>query len=207
MASKRYNDRDEPDNGTAKKSQNVLLDINPEGELLREIKDIVDELFIMMQIKTQEETVARTFVKHMRRIMHPGSFGGENSVDNRSDKSFSELRSPKRPSLSLIKTPTIHFDHLIETEDDDLTMTAAVELLDRIGNQLLELGYLKEAAENASMAVSIQPPQKEVTKLSIVERFAESQTAASWSCRSTRSSEARRRNFEARPRDYVVYNR
>jgi hypothetical protein len=63
MASKRYNDRDEPDNGTAKKSQNVLLDINPEGELLREINDIVDELFIMMQIKTQEETVARTFVK------------------------------------------------------------------------------------------------------------------------------------------------
>lgn len=183
MASKRYNDRDEPDNGTAKKSQNVLLDINPEGELLREIKDIVDELFIMMQIKTQEETVARTFVKHMRRIMYPGSFGGENSVDNRSEKSFSgELKSPKRPSLSLTKVPTLHLDHQNATEDDDLTMTTAVELLDRIGNQLLELGYLKEAAENASTAVSTQSQQEENAEFRTVERPAESQTAAGWCC-------------------------
>jgi hypothetical protein len=88
--------------------------------------------------------------------MHPGSFGGDNSVDNRSENSYSgELRSPKRPSFSLNKGSTLHLDHQNITEDDDLTMTTAVELLDRIGDQLLELGYLKEAAENASMAVSI----------------------------------------------------
>jgi hypothetical protein len=183
LASKRYNNRDEPDSSAAKRSQNALLDINPEGDLLREIKDIIDELFIMMQIKTQEETVARAFVNHMGRIMFPRSVGGENSVDNRSEKSFSgELRSPNMPSLSLTKTPTIHLDHQNETEDDALTMTTAVELLDRIENQLFELGYLKEAAENASTAVSAHFTLKDVPKFSTVERSSHSQTAASRSC-------------------------
>jgi hypothetical protein len=34
-----------------------LLDINPEGELLREIKDILDELHIMLNIKSKQERV------------------------------------------------------------------------------------------------------------------------------------------------------
>ena len=157
MASKRYNDREEPDNGTAKKSQNVLLDINPEGELLREIKDIVDELFIMMQIKTQEQTVISTFVKHIKRLINPARGGGENSIDNRSEHSLSGSRRPLRPSLSFKNAPAIQFDHESDSEDYDLTMTCAVELLDRIENQLLELSYLKEAAENASLAVGNCP--------------------------------------------------
>ena len=37
--------------------QKSLLDINPEGVLLREIKDIMDELFMMSQIKIQEVNI------------------------------------------------------------------------------------------------------------------------------------------------------
>jgi hypothetical protein len=38
-----------------------LLDINPEGELLREIKDILDELHIMLNIKSKQERVFKQF--------------------------------------------------------------------------------------------------------------------------------------------------
>jgi hypothetical protein len=40
-----------------------MLDINSEGDLLREIKNIMDDLFIMSQIKMQGATVAKNFMK------------------------------------------------------------------------------------------------------------------------------------------------
>lgn len=132
----------------------MLLDINPEGELLREIKDIIDELFIMMQIKTQEQTVIQTFVKNINRLIHPISGGGEHSIDNRSENSLPGSRRHIQPSLSFGNLPAIQFEHDSDSEDYDLTITSAMELLDRIDNQLSELSYLKEAAENASLAVS-----------------------------------------------------
>ncbi|KAL2130693.1 hypothetical protein VTI74DRAFT_6080 [Chaetomium olivicolor] len=52
-------------------SQNQLLNINPEGELLKEVKDIMDELHIMMRIKEQQQTVMESFVKHIRRALTP----------------------------------------------------------------------------------------------------------------------------------------
>lgn len=48
-----------------------LLNINPEGKLQREIKDIIDELDIMMLINRQQLTVIRTFVKHAEDILDP----------------------------------------------------------------------------------------------------------------------------------------
>ncbi|KAK4154111.1 hypothetical protein C8A00DRAFT_43091 [Chaetomidium leptoderma] len=52
-------------------TQNHLLNINPEGELLKEVKDIIDELHIMMRIKEQQQTVMESFVKHIRRALTP----------------------------------------------------------------------------------------------------------------------------------------
>ncbi|TVY38013.1 hypothetical protein LSUB1_G005115, partial [Lachnellula subtilissima] len=98
----------------------------------------------MMQIKTQEQNVISTFVKHIKRLISPARGAGENSIDNRSEHSLPGNRRPPRPSLSLRNAPAIQFDHESESEDYDLTMTCAVELLDRIENQLLELSYLKE---------------------------------------------------------------
>ncbi|KAK4182905.1 magnesium transport protein cora [Podospora australis] len=47
-------------------NQNHLLNINPEGELLKEAKDIIDELHIMMRIKEQQQHVMGLFAKHIR---------------------------------------------------------------------------------------------------------------------------------------------
>lgn len=58
-----------------------LLDIYPEGKLEREIKDIVDELGIMLYFKKAEKDVLGCFVSHACRILNP--------VDQH------ELRSPQ----------------------------------------------------------------------------------------------------------------
>jgi hypothetical protein len=50
----------------------ALLDINPEGELLREVKDILDELHIMLNIKNKQQRVFKQFRKHVTSILAPG---------------------------------------------------------------------------------------------------------------------------------------
>ncbi|KAK4121997.1 hypothetical protein N657DRAFT_576474 [Parathielavia appendiculata] len=52
-------------------SQNHLLNINPEGELLKETKDIVDELGIILRIKEQQHAVMESLTKHIRRVLAP----------------------------------------------------------------------------------------------------------------------------------------
>ena len=159
MASKRYNCRDDQKTGVLKKPQDSLLDINPEGELLREIKDIMDELFIMTLIKIQEENVARTFVKYVRKTLRRNwSAGGDSSsIDNRSETSLPELAGSrlKRPSQSQsLRRRPIVLDQQGDSEDVVLTMTAAEELLESIQDQRMELRYLSDAAEHTSLAAS-----------------------------------------------------
>jgi hypothetical protein len=109
----------------------------------------------MSQIKMQEETVARTFVKHVQRMLLQG-LSGDASIDNRSDHSFSSLSRGKRVSQTLLQSPAIQFDpndDSVHSEDIYLTMSSARELLDSMNDQILELKYLKDAAENTSLAL------------------------------------------------------
>lgn len=55
--------------GDSSATQNTLLNINPEGNLLKEVKDIVDEIQIMMRVKEQQQTVMESLVKHIRRAV------------------------------------------------------------------------------------------------------------------------------------------
>ena len=143
MVSKGYNSRDETAFTSVKKWQDTLLDINPEGDLLREIKDILDELFIITLIKTQEETVIRTFVKNCQRLQNWSNPG--------------EIDIPTKPQQrrhsSLAQVPYITFDQQYDPEDVHWTMICARELLDNLQDQLMELQSLKNAAENTSFAL------------------------------------------------------
>jgi hypothetical protein len=156
LVSKGYNSRDETATASVKKWQDTLLDINPEGDLLREIKDILDELFIMTLIKTQEEAVIRTFVKNCQRIQNWTSPGDFSNTDNRSEKSSPRLgpyRSHRR-TISHGQGPLINlFDLQNDSEDVSWTMTCARELLDSLQDQLVELQALKNTAENTSLAL------------------------------------------------------
>jgi hypothetical protein len=118
----------------------------------------MDEIFIMMLIKKQEETVARTFSKHVKHLIQKTAYL-DNGVDGRkvddhNDLSFSHdddvLTSPTlRPS------PKMKASRLTVSEDYEWTMSSANELVERFEGQLQELKYLQDAAENASLAVSV----------------------------------------------------
>src|SRR5579871_2481996 len=64
-ASKIYKSKDAVETSSMAKA---LLDINPEGKLVREIKDILDELNIMIQIKKYQGRVLGEFMKHASHI-------------------------------------------------------------------------------------------------------------------------------------------
>jgi hypothetical protein len=153
LVSKGYNSRDETAFTSVKKWQDTLLDINPEGDLLREIKDILDELFIMTLIKTQQDTVIRTFVKNVHRLQNWANLG---DVDNRNDRSSPGLFKPKQRRASSLTTvpyltpPDQHYN----PEDINWTQRCARELEDNLQDQLIELQFLKNAAENTSFAFS-----------------------------------------------------
>lgn len=127
-----------------KKWQDTLLDINPEGDLLKEIKDILDELFIITLIKSQEETVIRTFVKNCQRI--------QNWTD-RGDWAAWSITPTKRIVSFLGQVPHINADQHYDQEDVNWTKICARELLDNLQDQLMELQSLKNAAENTSFAL------------------------------------------------------
>lgn len=52
-------------------TQNTLLNINPEGNLLKEIKDIMDEIHIIARIKAEQQDVMEALVRHIRHVVLP----------------------------------------------------------------------------------------------------------------------------------------
>ncbi|KAI1637889.1 hypothetical protein F4809DRAFT_660759 [Biscogniauxia mediterranea] len=46
---------------------NRLLNINPEGDLLKECKDIMDEIHILIKIESQQQMVMETYVQHIKK--------------------------------------------------------------------------------------------------------------------------------------------
>lgn len=134
--------------------QTTLLDINPEGDLLREIKDIMDELFIITTIKQQEENVARTFVKLARNITQSGN----GSLRSRSETNSSDVRR-SRPSLTNEQRKSSLVMEMADQQEIGWASTWLVtDVLESIQDQLIELEYLRQAADNASMAVSSSSP-------------------------------------------------
>jgi phage terminase large subunit-like protein len=127
--------------------QAKLLDINLEGDLLRKIMDILDELFIMTHIKTQQETVARTFAKNLQRLLMQDSHG-TSKVEQSHDVLFSES-DQSRMDKSVLEWKKV----FPEMADSGYTMSSARNLLDGVQDQLLELKHLKDTAESTLKAL------------------------------------------------------
>ncbi|KAK1751124.1 hypothetical protein QBC47DRAFT_351969 [Echria macrotheca] len=73
-----------------------LLDIHPEGKLQREVKDILDELDIMLSITRRQRELIRRFCKHVENILDPkgrwrnGSDGAPRARQDDGDESDSQ---------------------------------------------------------------------------------------------------------------------
>jgi hypothetical protein len=75
---------------SAKKSDDILLekllDINPEGELLKEIKDILDELQMMTKVYSEQAAVVQDFSTHIAKLS-----GSKKAVTQRTRNNANQL--------------------------------------------------------------------------------------------------------------------
>jgi hypothetical protein len=138
-----------------------LLDINPEGELLREIKDILDELHIMLNIKSKQERVFKQFRKHIMYMIAPGLalsqeigtakhkkvLGDTDDEDSNVQHGSEENRKKKRKSEGDDKAE----------KDARMTLEFALDLSAGLDDRIADLKNLQESAEHTEKAVSFLP--------------------------------------------------
>ena len=138
LASKEYNSREK--SGTSS-TQNTLLNINPEGNLLKEIKDILDELNIMTRILIQQQEVAQSFIKHIRDMLLP-------KLTPLTDPRFALHGEP-----SFEKTGNEDPSRRRQMESAKWTLARADNLRAGIQSRVSELNTLQIAARNTSAAL------------------------------------------------------
>jgi hypothetical protein len=121
--------------------QNTLLNINPEGNLLKETKDILDELHIMTRIKAQQQTVAESFVRHIRHILLPKV------------TQTAHLQTAVPSEASLLSPGNAQSLQREQLDAAKWTLARADALLKGIEGRIAELNTLEDAARNTSAAV------------------------------------------------------
>jgi hypothetical protein len=132
-----------------------LLDINPEGNMLREIKDILDELHIMTNIKNKQQRVFKQFLKHIKHMIAPSlalskevgtarpkkvkaSYSDTETADDTSDPENTEKQAK----------------HEAADRDAKWTLESGLDFSNGLNDRLSDLSNLKESAENTEKAVS-----------------------------------------------------
>lgn len=128
-------------------TQNTLLNINPEGNLLKEVKDIVDEILIMVRIKEQQQKVMEGLVKNVKRTMLP-------LVGGRRGMSSSEEWSMAPSASSSEDDDGSSSDHNGKARRAKQTLHRADNLLVDLSERTAELRGLLQIAQHTSAAVS-----------------------------------------------------
>ncbi|RYP79936.1 hypothetical protein DL769_002695 [Monosporascus sp. CRB-8-3] len=113
-------------------THNTLLTINPEGGLLKEAKDIIDEIHIILKIQSQQQMVMKTFVKHVNQILLRRC---RESAKNRAPIDVAE--KPEDP----------------EEDSAQRTLRRAQDLLDDVDDRTKELVGLLNSAKTTSNAL------------------------------------------------------
>ena len=146
-----------------------LLDINPEGDLSREIKDVLDELHIMLNIKSKQQRVLKDFQKHIKYILAPELAIAED-IGTARVQTVTALKIPdnqKRASANGDTDQTEDQDDTRGTrektamdlqalkaeKDAKWTMEFVIRLSADLNNRVDDLNHLKESAEHTEKAV------------------------------------------------------
>jgi hypothetical protein len=161
-----------------------LLDVNPEGALSMEIKDILDELHIMLNIKIKQQRVLKEFQKHVEYILAPAlaisknlgtarqttltSPGRINTTSRTENASESTSATSNEQSNQLeggkssnqvdagaaAGSSEMPLHDLKAEKDAKWTMEFALRLAGDLSNRITDLTHLREAAEQTEKAVS-----------------------------------------------------
>jgi hypothetical protein len=136
-------------NGQARsKARHEYLDINPEGEFLRESQDIAEELRIMGRIFSQQLSVVKDFRKDLN--LHRGGY--------RMDASEHGIHKLTRQLERILQN--IHQDTKVQKDsnhqvDDksDRDMQVADDFIEQITNRHSEIAELELAIEHTTHEV------------------------------------------------------
>jgi hypothetical protein len=199
-----------------------LLDVNPEGDLSREIKDVLDELHIMLNIKSKQQRVLKDFQRHVKFVLAPGLAMAEDIGTARVRTVTSHKISDNQKTAS-VNGDTGQTEHqgntgstgeMTTTERQALkaekaakwTMESVVRLFADLNNRVDDLNHLKESAEQTEKAVGC--PVSLLNGFNDIEiggRPSGIEAATGRSGSSARSCQASRRNLTTRAIYYVIY--
>lgn len=116
----------------------ALLDIYQEGQLEREIKDIIEEIGIMIHITKTHRDILKSFIKNAKRMLWPGLEQWMHELKGRG------LQSPKQPLTEK------------EKENYDWFTLNADELSAKVEDRIEQLGELERSARTTAEGVSLQ---------------------------------------------------
>ncbi|KAI8631550.1 hypothetical protein F5Y19DRAFT_473222 [Xylariaceae sp. FL1651] len=139
-----------------------LLDIYPEGQLEREIEDIIEELDIMLHISTTHCDILRNFVSEAENILDPeGQFRNRDSNKQQWMFTVQLLREVGHDQMSLVedslqvenKTSAIPSDKKKLSSDErdyQCFKRRANDLQDKFSEHIKELGKLRKTAKDTA---------------------------------------------------------
>ncbi|ROV99977.1 hypothetical protein VMCG_06156 [Cytospora schulzeri] len=119
----------------------ALLNVTPEAELQREIRDIIDELDIIMHIVTQQKEMITRFVKLAKEILKPPTI---------------DARSPAKSGFFESAQDMLECDRTmnIMQQQHDAFKDHSDEFLSEIDDRIKELTGLKSSAESTAQNVT-----------------------------------------------------
>ncbi|KAH7369612.1 hypothetical protein BKA65DRAFT_385928 [Rhexocercosporidium sp. MPI-PUGE-AT-0058] len=153
LVSDNYKSRNPVDDAEDKAKS--LLDINPEGKLLREITDILDELHIMINIKKQQHRVFKQFRKHIEHIFAPQlslakEIGTARPKDITQDADAKEESA--NPAKAIQRVDSIEHDRM--EKSTKWTLEFANDLAADLDDRVTDLNNLRESAEHTEKALN-----------------------------------------------------
>jgi len=126
-----------------------LLDIYPEGKLQREVKDILDELDIMLSITRRQREIIRRFCRHVENILDPeGHWRSGLDPGSPRDTGEQQARDAKDKEEAKRQDKARRKNHL------DWFRRQSPDLLCEVDDRIDELEGLKEAAKSTAQSVS-----------------------------------------------------
>ncbi|KAI8294268.1 hypothetical protein K4K59_005176 [Colletotrichum sp. SAR11_240] len=135
-----------------------LLNINPEGKLQREIKDILDELDIMINVNNKQKDVIKRFTKHVENIFDASGEWRDNMKSLNPDgadwdyrnTASSRQNSPERAQGAGNEKDV---DQEREREKFIWFRKQAYDLISDVGDRIVELEGLRKSAESTSQGI------------------------------------------------------
>ncbi len=177
-----------------------MLDINTEGKLLQ-VKDISNEILIMVEIKKKQKTVLEQFKKQVEAISSskPNHTGHAKHTSLIHGAETEDIEASKKNKTMEITT---------HKDGDWGTLDFATEVLKSLEERIANLSNLRVSAEYAEKAASCRSYFSQVAILTgVVGRSPLVKTAAGRGCTSPKGCSTDGRNVATRDCYHVVHSR